>query len=248
MKRDDETFRMSDSGLEATAPDRRPGRARAAGSGFQDKKKVVIVTVLAVVGLGVVAYQFLGGGSPKEAAAITTLGGAVPVAGLQDIEATLKGFDGADTNGTRDFTVAQVEDLVKKFDGYVAERQVPLKDLRANPFAVAADAKAQAEAAAAHAQPETAAAAADPAAEVRAKAQRVSDAASRLILGSVLVAGSNRLAMINGNFCRVGDVVEGFQVTAIESDKVRVTSEDVAVDVRLPMSTKSGIKGSPNAR
>ena len=54
--------------------------------------------------------------------------------------------------------------------------------------------------------------------------------------------------MINGNFCRVGDTVEGFQITAIESDKVRMTSEDVAVDVRLPMSTKGSIKGSPNGR
>jgi len=248
MKRDEESFRMSDAGLEPAAPDRRPGRAHNGGSGLKDKKKVVILVALAVAGAGIAGYQFLGGGTPREAAAVTTLSGAAPVADLQDIDAALKGFDSVDADGAKDFTVAQVEELVKKFDGYVAERQVPLKDLRPNPFAVADEPKAEAEAAATQSQSQTQAAAPDAAAEARAKAQRISEAASRLVLGSVLVAGNSRLAMINGNFCRVGDVVEGFAVAAIESDKVRVTSENVTVDVRLPMSAKGGIKGSPNGR
>jgi hypothetical protein len=247
MKREDETFRMSDSGLEPMAPDRRSGRARGGSSG-QDKKKVVILIVLAVIGAGLVAYQFLGGSSPNEAAAVTTMSGAAPVADLQDIDAAIRGFDGTDTAGAKDLTVARVEELVKKFDGYVAERQVPLTDLRGNPFAVTIEQKPQAEAAQAAALAQTQALAPDPAAEARAKAQRIRDAASRLVLGSVLVAGNSRLAMINGNFCRVGDTVEGFQITAIESDKVRMTSEDVTVDIRLPMSTKGSIKGNPNGR
>jgi hypothetical protein len=247
MKREDETFRMSDSGLEPVAPNRRSGRTRGGSSG-QDKKKVVILIVLAVAGAGLVAYQFLGGSSPNEAAAVTTMSGAAPVADLQDIDAALRGFDGTDTAGAKDLTVARVEELVKKFDSYVAERQVPLTDLRGNPFAVTLEQKPQTGAAQAAALGQTQGSAPDPAAETRAKAQRISDAASRLVLGSVLVAGNNRLAMINGNFCRVGDTVEGFQIMAIESDKVRMTSEDVAVDVRLPMSTKGSIKGSPNGR
>jgi len=248
MKREEETFRMSDAGLEPTAPERRQGRARNGGSGLKDKKKAIILVVLAVAGAGIAGYQFLGGGTPKEAAAVTTLSGAAPVADLQDIETALKGFDSVDASGAKDFTVTQVEELVKKFDGYVAERQVPLKDLRPNPFAVAVEPKTEGEAAATQGQAPTQTAASDPAAEARAKAQRISEAASRLVLGSVLVAGNSRLAMINGNFCRVGDMVEGFAIAAIESDKVRVTSEDVTVDVRLPMSAKGGIKGSPNGR
>ena len=145
---------MSDSGLEPVAPERRSGRARGGSSG-QDKKKVVILIVLAVVGAGLVAYQFLGGSSPNEAAAVTTMSGAAPIADLQDIDAALMGFDGTDTAGAKDLTVARVEELVKKFDGYVAERQVPLKDLRGNPFAVTLEQKPQAEAAQAAAQAQT---------------------------------------------------------------------------------------------
>jgi hypothetical protein len=247
MKREDEAFRMSDSGLEPVAPERRSGRARGGSSG-QDKKKVVILIVLAVVGAGLVAYQFLGGSSPNEAAAVTTMSGAAPVADLQDIDAALRGFDGTDTAGAEDLTVARVEELVKKFDSYVAERQVPLTDLRENPFAVTLPRAEAPDQGRPGRGPGPDAGSGAGAAEARAKAQRISDAASRLVLGSVLVAGNSRLAMINGNFCRVGDTVEGFQITAIESDKVRMTSEDVAVDVRLPMSTKGSIKGSPNGR
>jgi len=251
MKREDEAFRTSDSDLEPMAPDRRSGRARGGSSG-PDKKKVVILIVLAVAGAGLVAYQFLGGSSPDEAAAVTTTSGAAPVADLQDIDAALRGFDGTDTAGAKDLTVARVEELVKKFDSYVAERQVPLKDLRENPFAVTLEQKPRTEAAQAAAHGQTQAPSPDLAPEAQTKAQRISAAASRLVLGSVLVSGNGRLrrsmAMINGNFCRVGDTVEGFQITAIESDKVQITSEDVAVDIRLPMSTKGSIKGSPNGR
>jgi hypothetical protein len=248
MKRDDEAFRMSDSGLEPMAPERRSGRARGAGSGLKDKKKVTILVVLAVVGAGIAAYQFLGGSNVKEAGAVTTMSGAAPLAESADVEAVLKGFDGTDTAGANDLTVARVEELVKKFDGYVAERQVPLKDLRANPFAVAAAEKAQPQTAEGLAMAQQQASASDPAAEARAKTQRVREAASRLVLGSVLVAGNSRLAMINGNLCRVGDTVEGFQVGAIEPDRVRVSAEGETVDVRLPIGMKGSSKGSLNGR
>lgn len=246
MKREDDTFRMTDDGLEPVAAERRSGRTRAAGAGLGDKKKVVVLVALAVVGASVVGYQFLGGGGPKEAAAVTTVGGAAPVANPQDVEAILKGFDGADNQGAKDLTVARVEELVRKFDGYVAERQVPLKDLRANPFSVELESKTPAEAVQPKAQAE--AQAPDPAAEARAKAQRIREAASRLVLGSILVAGSSRLAMINGNLCRVGDAVEGFQVEAVEPDRVRLSSEGETVDVRLPITARGSIKGSLNGR
>jgi hypothetical protein len=247
MKREDEAFRMSDGGLEPVAVERRSGHSRTAGSGLRDKKKVAILIVLAIAAVGFAAYQFLGGASPKEAAAVTTLGGAASVADLPDVEAALKGFDGAEAGGAKDMTVARVEELVKKFDGYVAERQVPLKDLRSNPFAVAVEPKAQKVEAETGFSAAPQAAASDPAVEARAKTQRIRESASRLVLGSVLVAGNSRLAMINGSFCRVGDVVEGFQVAAIEADRVRVSSEGETVDVCLPFGTKSS-KGSPNGR
>lgn len=245
MRREEDIFRMSDEGLEPVAAERRSGRARAGGAGFGDKKKTIVLVALAVVGAGVVGYQFLGGG-PKEAAAVTPAGGAAPIASPQDVEAILKGFDGADNQGAKDLTVARVEELVKKFDGYVAERQVPLKDLRANPFSVELDPKAPAEAGQPRTQAE--AQARDPAAEARAKAQRIREAASRLVLGSILVAGRSRLAMINGNPYRVGDVVEGFQVGAIEPDRVCLSCEGETVDVRLPITVRGSIKGSSHGR
>jgi len=244
MKREEDAFRMSDSGLEPVATERRSARARPGGSGLGDKKKLVVLLALAVVGAGVVGYQFLGGGSVKQAAAVTAVGAAAPIANPQDIEAILKGFDGAEARGAKDLTVDRVEELVKKFDGYVAERQVPLKDLRAGPFSVEIAPKAQA-AETVESKPR-AIQASDPVAEARAKAQRIRDAASRLVLGSILVAGSSRLAIINGNLCRVGDVVEEFQVGAIEPDQVRLSSEGETVDLRLPIGVRGSIKGSPN--
>ncbi|MCX5682493.1 MAG: hypothetical protein NT049_02260 [Planctomycetota bacterium] len=249
MKRDDEDFRMSDSGLEPVAVERRSGNSRSSGPGSAGKKKVILLVVLAVAAVGFAAYQFLGGASPKEAAAVTTMGGVAAATDLSDVETALKGFDGAESGGAKDMTVARVEELVKKFDGYVAERQVPLKDLRSNPFMVAVEPKAEkVEAADSSAAPLAQTAAPDPAVEARAKTQRIRESASRLVLGSVLVAGNSRLAMINGSFCRVGDAVEGFRVAAIEADRVRVSSEGETVDVCLPMATKSSSKGSSNGR
>jgi hypothetical protein len=64
-------------------------------------------------------------------------------------------------------------------------------------------------------QKETAAAAAE-----EARRRQVLEAGARLTLGSVLVSGEKRFAVISGKVCTVGDVVCGFQVQQIEPNRV----------------------------
>lgn len=50
-------------------------------------------------------------------------------------------------------------------------------------------------------------------------------------LSTVLISSSRRVAVINGQVCRVGEWVDGAEVIAIESDwvRLRVDSRDVVV-------------------
>jgi hypothetical protein len=239
MINEGDPFRMSDDGLEPLPADDRMARGRPAGTGFGDKKKVAILLVLALVGGALVAWQFLGGGGPKEAGAVTLTDATAAVAEVKDVDSILQQLDGAASagGGAQDGSVERIEELVKKFDTYVATRQVPLKNLRANPFAVEAQAAPGGTRVEVNGD------------NAAAKAQHIRDAAMRLVLGSVLVAGNRRMAIISGKPCEVGDVVEGFEVRAIGPDRVRLLSEGQTVDLVLPIGgSRVPAKGNANGR
>jgi hypothetical protein len=227
---------MSDNGLEPLASGgEKEGRRASPGTGFGDKKKVAIMIGLGVIALGVVAYEFLGGKGPTRVSAAVAVvpggaGGSAPVA-PKDVDTVLKQLDKAvPGNGEEDLTVDRIEQLVKQFDGYVRERQVPVTNLRGNPFAVQQPPPSDKETSAAEAaetKPDKAAT------EAEARKQRIRDEASRLVLGSVLVAGERRMAILSGKLCRVGDVVGGFRVDTIDPDRVRVSSEGETFDLHL---------------
>ena len=250
MNREDEPFRMSNSGLEPVADEEREEGDRPARTGFKDTKKIVILAVLMVVGGALAAYQFLGRG-PKQVTAVVTAAGTESPSGV-DVDEILKRMEAPPSGGSGDaMSVARIEELVKKFDGYVQERQVPLQNLRANPFALRApDGQPQPGEGKAGANPNAriiGRASAEE--EAAAKARRVRDTASRLVLGSLLLASHSRMAVISGKLCRVGDAVEGFQVEAIESDRVRLSCEGETVDLVLPSSSaQDRLKGTMDGR
>ena len=69
--------------------------------------------------------------------------------------------------------------------------------------------------------------------EAEARRRRVLEAAANLKLGSVLIAGNERTAVIQGRLYHVGDVVEGMRVAAIAPSHVMLTYEGETVTLRL---------------
>jgi hypothetical protein len=225
----EEQVRLGKEGIEAV-----PKGGSAVKSGFGDKKKVLVLAVLLTVGAGVAAYQFLGGSGPQVAAAVSA---AAPAPGGQadgatNVDSVLEHLDAGPQNGAneaeQDLSVDRVEEIVNTFDTYVQTRQVPLEGLRVNPFAVVRieaqqDAKEQAQA--------------DEEAEAEACRRRVVDAARALKVGSILIVGDERKAIVGGKLCQVGDTIEGFRVEAIDADCVRLSVEGETVELRLRPET-----------
>ncbi len=197
--------------------------------GFKDKKKVLILLVLLLVGGAVIAYQFTGGEGPALASADTATGAASPASAV-DVESVLARIEaGGEATNDQELSVDRVEELVKRFDTYVQERQVSLTGLRVNPFAVVQVAAREEEQAA------KVKAAADTETELRSR--RMQDALARLKVGSILLTGHTRMALIGGKLCRVGDVTEGFRVEAIEADRITVSFDGRTADLRLRPET-----------
>jgi hypothetical protein len=238
------------------------GKPKRAGS--KGTPQLVILLVLLALGGVVVAYQFLGGHSTKPADAS---GDAAKAAGAQaagnsnQSGASAESQPGpnpaaGDKDGLSTLSVANVEDMAKRLDSYVQERQLPLKELHMNPFEVIS-ATAAGDAAGAGSdtkggitaekpvlptaptvavnQPEPAANDAVP--ELR-PALKV-----RLTLGSVMIAGKKRMAIINGKLCHIGDVIEGCTVDVIEPAKVTLSRDGETVEASLTRIA-SGSKGN----
>ena len=220
-------YRMSETGLEPlTSKHDRDLGPRQAKFGLKDTKKVIVLVCLVVVGGGVVAFQFLRGRSPATAVACVTSSSAVSpgATSVGEIDSVLQRLDTTSADPKQgDVSVVRVEQLVREFDGYIRQRQVPLSQLHANPFQVTS---AKVEAKAEIDQKEAAASAA---AAEETRRRQILEAGARLTLGSVLVSGEKRFAVVSGKVCAVGDVVGGFQVQQIEPNRVVLACEGETV-------------------
>lgn len=227
-------YRMSETGLEPlTSEHDRDLGGRQAKLGLRDTRKVIVLVCLVVAGVGVAAFQFLRGRSPVTAGAgITSTSAVSPGAtSVGEIDSVLQRLDTTSADPKQgDVSVVRVEQLVREFDEYIRQRQVPLSQLHANPFQVTSakvDAKAEIN------QKEAAAAAEE------ARRRQVLEAGARLTLGSVLVSGEKRFAVVSGKVCSVGDVVCGFQVQQIEPNRVVLACEGETVTLGLFDATGS---------
>jgi hypothetical protein len=232
------------------------------GKGKETTKVVILLALVAAGGL-IVAYQFLGG-SPKPAKAETSGAPAADTAAPPGTPAATggsasgasstpgrPGAEAADDKGEAPSTlsVAMVEDMAKRLDTYVQERQLSLIDLHVNPFQVTVTKEAAtATGTAASLTGKPPAAGSDkpsdkPAASTGgsavgggARGDKPAEKPTmigRFTLGTVMTAGTKRLAIINGKLCRVGDIIEGCTVDAIEPGLVTLSRDGDTLDLTL---------------
>ncbi len=204
--------------------------AAVKGGGFQDKKKVLILGVLLLVGVAVVGYQFLGGQGPKKAAAVTMAPSSTTPASVMhsEVESVLARLEGQSAGPeAQDLSVLRVEQLVKQFDGYIRERQLPLAALATNPFKLKLSPTVVVREQQIKEDQEAAAA------SEALRTQQLRDAASQLTLGSVLVGPSKRMAVINGEVYELGERVAGFTVTDIQPEQVQLEANGIEVDLEI---------------
>jgi hypothetical protein len=210
-----------------------PEPIATAKGGFRDTKKVVVLLALALVGAGIVGYQFIGGKSPQAATA-DTAGTPLPVSALtgdpSNVDSVLNQLKAKSQDST---SVTGVEELVRRFDTYVQDRQVPLNQLHINPFEVAIPKAAPAPGEPASAATTLAAAEATQEAKIESSKKRIRDLAASLTLGSVMLVGDRRMAVISGKLCTVGDHIGALQVERIESERVVLACDGEQVELRL---------------
>jgi hypothetical protein len=228
MKHNDDTIRMTGGGLEVSTED--IDTPPAARLGLRDTKKLGILLALGLVAAGVVAYQFMGGSGPTPATAAPSASNATAASGaaLPAIPAaTGSAANPGAATADEELSVENVEKLVKEFDGYVKARQVPVAQLRTSPFRTKAKAA-----------PKTAPAEAGvavPASSTVAEEPDVPKAKPmpKLTLGSIMVSGDKRWAVINGRLCSVGSLVAGCRVDLIETDRVTVSRQGDALTLQI---------------
>ncbi len=228
MKNYDSDNATGDNGLDAA-----PGGADSAITklGGHDKKKMFLLAGLLVIGGAVAAYQFLGSGGPTPATAVMvpspgpgTASAATPTAA--DPAGGAATHKDEAPAGEDELSVPRVEKLVKEFDGYVKARQVPLQQLKTSPFRTKPS----------RAIPKTEVAGGPGAAAaslVDEPKVRPREAMPKLTLGSIMVAGDKRWAVINSRLCSVGSTISGCRVEAIEADHVRLSRDGETLDLLL---------------
>jgi hypothetical protein len=112
------------------------------------------------------------------------------------------------------------ENVVKQFLAYPSMTQVPLADLRTNPFRFA--------------PPETQQNSDNENRRLKDEARnRAIRAVSELQVESIMTSSSGGTAIVNGKFVRPGDQIEGFRVEAIRAGSVIVRDEQFRFELRL---------------
>jgi hypothetical protein len=209
-----------DSGFDTGSGDTDMPPTRKLGLG--DTKKVLVMVGLLVVGGGIVAYQFLGGTGPTPATAVTTPAAPGPTG--SPLPAVPVGT-AAPASPEDELSVAGIERLVKEFDGYVKARQVPLAQLKTSPFRTKPVRPAP------HVEPTNP----DSPAVAEPRPVKVAPRPTlpQLALGSIMVAGDKRWAVINNRLCSVGSIVAGCRVDVIEADHVRISRDGETADLLL---------------
>ena len=200
--------------------------------GSKDTVKVVILLGLVAVAGAVIAYQFLGSKGPKEAEAVVTPGATQPPAVIVQAAATAGAAAPTATRPDQGpLSVAEVEALAQRLDTYMKQRQVPA--LAVNPFevalprgAVGPDGALAAATVEGCQEPAEATAAA-------AKEPKASAITGRFTLGSVMIIGEKKLAIINGKLCHLGDTIEGCSVATIEAGQVMLTRDGDSLKISL---------------
>ena len=76
-----------------------------------------------------------------------------------------------------------------------------------------------------------------------AQTQNATNAAAPLRLTATIVSESRRLALINGRYYRVGDRVNGQEITRIEPGSIHLGRAGADIEIRVHAGNRAGIDG-----
>ncbi len=132
-----------------------------------------------------------------------------------------------------DDLMADSDHLVKMFFNFTDKSQVPLEDLKTNPFRFGEEKTNSTSVT------EEEAAAAETArrkAEEQAKRERIAkakDDLANLKLQTIMASGNSSQAMINTSIVRVGDTVVGFKIEKIETQRVHLSRDGMEFTLEM---------------
>lgn len=186
-------------------------------AGVADKPRMGNTTI-AMIGLfavGVAAVAFLSLRSAPQTASAKD----------QAVEQQVDTFIASAASQSEDQQAAVDENVVDGFYHYSSRQQVPLEELRKNPFVL--DHSGSREASRGNEQPDPNSVAA------QKRREDLLKQLSKLKLQSVMMGSRGGTAIINNNFVTEGQALEGFTVVKILPDEVHMRSEGLLFQLRL---------------
>lgn len=194
----------------------------APAQGSANRSAMLLLVGLVLLGGGVLYLMHLRGG-PKTVQASAESSKA---------KSTISEFL-SNKNGVEEMraTLKNTEKMVDQFVNQSADNQVPVEDLKTNPFQLRPAAKPE------NPDDEKARLAAEAAAaEAQRKAQeqaQVKKDASALRIESILLGGKQRICMINNSSYVVGQEINGFKIQAIEKGYVVVSKAGYTLKISM---------------
>mgnify|MGYP001393600314 CR=1 FL=1 len=184
-----------------------------------ERKKIIVLAVLGVVCAAVVLPQLLKHKGPAQANAAAPAG--ADAAATLDIDAVVQEMRTSlnkpiqSPSGETVFTT--VDEALELFVGGLRPQPIPAEALQLGVFGVpkasTAETMAKAAPAALKAVP-----ALDPEDPLKAEL-------AKLTLETVMISSRNQAAIVNGQVLHVGEMVDGFKITAIEMGRVAVMKD-----------------------
>jgi len=214
---------------ESNAPDETQQTHQAAGdtgapssaeeSANAQKRANIVLAVLFLAGMALVYFMSMNNetikADPLETASETIVNHAV-----KQFQSNGGGVTGIDTTDTDKFNTSPVE-LAREMITGTAERQVPLKELKSNPFVLAPGKRTEPE------KPkETKPTGLTPAATAVQKAEA-------LQLQSIVIANDRSLAIVSDRLLTVGQKISGWRVHEIGNGRVLLKQGDLTYVLRV---------------
>ncbi|MDP6380913.1 MAG: hypothetical protein QF662_06175 [Phycisphaerae bacterium] len=195
------------------------------GGDPSEKKKIIMLVALMVMASVVVGWRFLKGKGTQTADATPMVSQAD-----RDVEQLLGNLKNHSRGVSQigDLTAESVGEVVQRLYRYSEKHQVPLNKLQTDPFkAVFHEPSALADE------------------NVETEEKIFEQEPEQIVLGGILVDETSRLAVLDGQICREGDVIKGHTVTKILTERVELTYGGQAIMLSITESIAENRMESP---
>lgn len=200
-----------------------------------ERKKIIVLAVLAVVCAVVVLPQLLKDKGPAAANAATPVAAAQTAVDIDSVVAEMRSslFAPIGTGGG-EAVFTTVDEALDLFVGGVRPQPVPVKSLRTVVFGIPEALRTE-EAASAKSLPVPQVAGA------MGENDPMKVELSKLNLETVMISSRNRAAIINGEVLHEGELIDGFTIVSIGIDQVSLTKGGRQARLTLKKGSLSGI-------